>query len=354
MAMMFFGDAKEEILKLSDHSVDLVHIDVPYDCHALAGGEKLTGVGAKLGQTKELTENNITNGYDMEFFCEQFRRICRNGLNVQIWVSKKQIMPHLNLYVNKYGYNYNILCLHKSNPLPTYNKKYLTDTEWCLNFFTPGKVDPKTYEDAFTYYTTTLYHPEKKEWKHPTIKPLEFVEKMIRNSTKPGDVVLDCFMGSGTTGVACVKNNRDFYGIEINKEWFDIAQKRISEATSSQAGAVNNILKKLKYLPLDWCYQCVELNVKAKNKKNKDEVLEFGWDFIQDARKAKQWYTYMPEGFCLVVDPMELDYAGKESLVKDIVEPLVIDNIEYGFKKKSRVWKVEADEKQLRIYFEIV
>lgn len=68
---------------------------------------------------------------------------------------------------------------------------------------------------------------DKKLWNHPTIKPLDFTEKIIRNSSRKGETVLDPFMGSGTTGVACKKLERNFVGIELSKEYFEIAEKRI-------------------------------------------------------------------------------------------------------------------------------
>ena len=58
----------------------------------------------------------------------------------------------------------------------------------------------------------------------------DFTEKMIKNSSKEGEVVLGCFMGSGTTGAACKNLSRDFIGIEMNKEYFDIAKRRINNA----------------------------------------------------------------------------------------------------------------------------
>ena len=62
---------------------------------------------------------------------------------------------------------------------------------------------------------------------HPTIKPLDITEKIIRNSSNENDVILDCCMGSGTTGVACINLNRNFFGIEKDKKYFDIAKERI-------------------------------------------------------------------------------------------------------------------------------
>ena len=74
------------------------------------------------------------------------------------------------------------------------------------------------------------YQEDKKTWGHPTIKPIGLIEKLVRNSSKVGDVILDPFMGSGTTGVACKALGRDFIGIELDDEYFNIAKKRIEEA----------------------------------------------------------------------------------------------------------------------------
>jgi len=69
------------------------------------------------------------------------------------------------------------------------------------------------------------------EWTpHPTQKPLRLLKQIIAQYTQPGDIVLDCFMGSGTTGVAAVKLGRKFIGIEIDAGYFEIANRRISEA----------------------------------------------------------------------------------------------------------------------------
>lgn len=70
---------------------------------------------------------------------------------------------------------------------------------------------------------------KSKERKHPTQKPVDLLEYLIKTYTNEGDTVLDNCMGSGSTGVACVNTNRNFIGIELNKEYFDIANKRINE-----------------------------------------------------------------------------------------------------------------------------
>jgi site-specific DNA-methyltransferase (adenine-specific) len=63
---------------------------------------------------------------------------------------------------------------------------------------------------------------------HPTIKPIKLMEYLIKLTTRPGGVVLDCFMGSGTTGLSAKRNGYSFIGIEKEQEYFDIAQQRIN------------------------------------------------------------------------------------------------------------------------------
>ena len=81
------------------------------------------------------------------------------------------------------------------------------------------------YTDVWAFPTVSSY-----PGKHPCEKPLAMMEHIIAASSRPGDVVLDPFMGSGTTGVACVKLGRKFIGIELDPGYFDIAVKRIKAA----------------------------------------------------------------------------------------------------------------------------
>ena len=71
---------------------------------------------------------------------------------------------------------------------------------------------------------------------HPTPKPPKLLAELVRVFSKEGDTVLDPFMGSGTTGVACVQTGRDFIGIEIDPDYFAIAEKRIAQAQPALEG----------------------------------------------------------------------------------------------------------------------
>jgi DNA modification methylase len=66
--------------------------------------------------------------------------------------------------------------------------------------------------------------------KHPSQKPIQLLRMLIENFTELNDIVFDPFMGSGTTGVACVQTGRNFIGIEIEPKYYEIAEKRIAEA----------------------------------------------------------------------------------------------------------------------------
>lgn len=64
---------------------------------------------------------------------------------------------------------------------------------------------------------------------HPTQKPTELLQRLLQDYSKPGDLVLDCFMGSGSTGVACIREGRDFIGIEKDAKYFRIAKMRLEQ-----------------------------------------------------------------------------------------------------------------------------
>lgn len=125
------------------------------------------------------------------------------------------------------GCNFEIIIWHKTNVPPFTNGHYLKDKEYCLMFWEQGAKINGTYETMGTVYRSTTNVKDKELYERPTIKPLNIIENLIKNSSAPGDTVLDCFMGSGTTGVACRNLDRNFIGIEIDQKYFDIAKRRI-------------------------------------------------------------------------------------------------------------------------------
>lgn len=138
----------------------------------------------------------------------------------------------MNYWLSKPKVNFNLLCWCKTNPTPATNGGWLPNIEYCLVFKQEGT--PK-YNDGYDikskWYMSGLNVKDKAKFEHPTIKPLEFVKNHILHSTSENDVVLDCFMGSGTTAVACKETGRHYIGFEINKEYVDIANDRLKGIT---------------------------------------------------------------------------------------------------------------------------
>ena len=114
--------------------------------------------------------------------------------------------------------------------MPTCSNKYLSDTEYLLYFREHGVPIFGSYDTKRKWYVTPTNTADKKLYHHPTIKPLNIIKNLITNSSLRGGVILDCFMGSGTTGVAAKELGRSFIGIEIDKEYYEIAKKRIEDA----------------------------------------------------------------------------------------------------------------------------
>lgn len=233
--MQLYNDDCLSVLKtLPDHFVDLVVTDPPYEVSATNGGGSINNVMKMNRSLKQLDDADISKGYNIREVGKELVRVMKN-INLYIWCNKVQIPDYFNYYVNELGCKFEIICWHKTNALPTYKNKYLSDTEYCLYFRKGGYCDPsqtaeeERYENAKTFYIAPLNQKDKKLWNHPTIKPLDITQKFIKNSSKKGEVVLDCFMGSGTTGVACKNLERDFIGIELNREYYKIALERIGE-----------------------------------------------------------------------------------------------------------------------------
>lgn len=89
------------------------------------------------------------------------------------------------------------------------------------------------YELKSKWYISPANKKDKDKFNHPTIKPVELVKRHLLHTTQPNDIVLDCFMGSGTTCVAAKDTGRKYLGFEISKKWFDIAENRLNNVDAS-------------------------------------------------------------------------------------------------------------------------
>ena len=226
---LLLGNSYELIKNIPDKSIDLIVTDPPYDMET--GARK---TGSRLEQNArrvfdELIDSDIVKAVNNEILTE-FLRVLKTP-NLYIWCNGRQIPQYVDFFVLKHRCKMDVLIWQKTNPIPLYNNTYLTDKEYCLYFRQGGYCCPKTYRDAKTVFTEQTNKKDKELYKHPTIKPLNIIKTIIANSTREGDMVLDPFMGSGTTGVACKELGLDFTGIEISEKWYKVAKDRMNDAT---------------------------------------------------------------------------------------------------------------------------
>lgn len=120
----------------------------------------------------------------------------------------------------------------KTNPMPrNVDRRYVQDTEFAIWAVKKGAPWIFNKPKSMPYIRAEIHTPVvsgKERTKHPTQKSLKLMENIIKIHTNEKQTILDPFMGSGTTGVAALKLNRDFIGIEIDQEYFEISRQRLS------------------------------------------------------------------------------------------------------------------------------
>lgn len=132
----------------------------------------------------------------------------------------------------------------KTNPTPATNNTWLPDLEYAFHFREQGVPLNDGYHIKSKWYQSPINKSDKDLYDHPTIKPLQFVKQHIEHTTQEGDVVLDTFLGSGTTAVAAKELGRNYIGFEINEEYYKIAQDRLNgisqvERREKETGIMN-------------------------------------------------------------------------------------------------------------------
>lgn len=220
---IYLGDSYEFIKQIPDNSVDCVYTDIPY---LFESGGSGTSKIAKNIIAKINSIAFVSQGIDYKIL-DEFVRVMRK-INCFIWCSKLQIVDILNFFVQKHKCRFEILIWAKNNPLPQTNNTWLCDIEYCLYFRESGVPLNNGYELKSKWHISPANKRDKDLFNHPTIKPLQLVKRHLRHSTQVGDVVLDPFLGSGTTAVACKELQRNYIGIEIEQKWHKVAVDRLN------------------------------------------------------------------------------------------------------------------------------
>jgi DNA modification methylase len=215
------GDAYKLIKEMPDKSVDCIYTDVPYLYQK--GGASLTSLGQRMVKMRNQLAD-ISDGFNYSIL-DEFVRVMKR-INIFIWCSKSQILDIMN-YFNKYDLNYELLVWCKTNPVPKHNS-WNSDLEYCLVFREKNYSLSLGYELKSKWHITPINIDDKNQFGHPTIKPLELVKRHLLHATQENDVILDPFIGSGTTGVAAKETKRQFIGFEIDSNYYKLANDRLN------------------------------------------------------------------------------------------------------------------------------
>jgi len=215
------GDCLEVLKTFPDKSVDLILTDPPY---TITANKRYKGSGF-YKKTDHLA--NIDESFGTDFNPREFLEIAytksKNGM--LIWCSQKQLLDYIN-FANEKNFKWDLMFWHKINACPNHFNHLLIDTEYCVRIYESGSYfnNNLEYEEYRKYFLERVQHFEG----HPTPKPLNIMFKQIRLFSKENDIILDPFLGSGTTAVACKMLGRHYIGIELNSKYVEIANKRLN------------------------------------------------------------------------------------------------------------------------------
>jgi len=228
MIKLMHGDCLELMKEIPDGSIDLVLTDPPY--RVISGGANNRKSGVFKNWSKKTCNFKKNDGKVFKYndikidqWAPEIFRVLKENSHVYIMVN------FLNLEIfmatlKRVGFKlHNLLVWEKNQGSP--NRWYYKNCEYII-FARKGKAKPINNMGSKTVHSFKIV---KKGKKHPTEKPVDLIQMYILNSTNKHEIVLDPFMGSGSTGVACKNLNRKFIGIEKDDKYFKIAQERINE-----------------------------------------------------------------------------------------------------------------------------
>ena len=214
---------------IPNESVDLIITDPPYKTTARGHAGNSGGMLQKEINKKGMVfnHNNILPRDYARFF---FNRL-KDGGHCYIMTNHTNLIDMLNQFTQVGFHFIKSLIWDKGNKIM--GQYYMSQFEYIL-FFRKGygkKINNCGTPDLLSIPNKKTKDEFGKNI-HDTEKPVKLMEVLIENSSNEGDLILEPFMGSGTTGVACVNLKRDFIGIELDEKYFEIAKERINSAKS--------------------------------------------------------------------------------------------------------------------------
>lgn len=221
---LYCADCLSVMPKIPNDSIDLIITDPPYKvtqkgCNGTTGG---------MMTTKQTMKGKIFEHNDIEpkEYASEFYRVLKDGSHCYVMTNHINLINMLNSFTDVGFHFIKSLIWKKDNKVM--GRFYMSQFEYIL-FFRKGKGVQINHCGT----SDILEIPNKKQKDsngknlHDTEKPVELMKILIENSSKENDIILDPFMGIGSTGVACKQTNRDFIGIELDTRYFAIAEERI-------------------------------------------------------------------------------------------------------------------------------
>ena len=247
---LFNDDCFNVLGQIPDKIVSLVCIDPPYliskPSNFDKGGAWNNATDARLKKTPPKSDFGDWDKKSIDFAAlfKEFYRVLKQGGSVVCFFDIWKIQE-LRSAAEEAGFRqFRVGRWDKTNPVPVNSKlNYLTNaTEY---FISMVKGNNPTFNSEYDngVYVYPICGGDERTY-HPTQKPLGLMEELIKKHSNANDLVLDCYMGSGTTGVACINNGRHFIGVEIDKGYFSVAKQRLIESEHNNfVESVDKIVK---------------------------------------------------------------------------------------------------------------
>jgi len=221
------GDSKHLIKELADQSVDLILTDPPYNLSGYSTGN------IKLSWRKTINNDLAEwdrNSFEPKEWLAEFKRVLKPTGNVFAFTSYNLMGKWHQAFDPEFD-TFQYMVWHKTNPVPKiYKAGFLNSCELIICAWNKGHVwNFSNQKDMHNFIETPICMGKErtKNPMHPTQKPVKVLEHIIKIATNPNDVVLDPFMGVGSTGMAALNLKRQFIGFELEQPYYDAAVKRL-------------------------------------------------------------------------------------------------------------------------------
>lgn len=230
---LILGDSAAQMKQIPDHSIDLILTDPPYNLGCYSTGN------IKMAWRKDF--NNDVAEWDKAIFnpaawIDEFRRVLKPTGNIFAFTSYNLLGQWHETFDPIFD-TFQFMTWHKTNPPPKLRRAgFLNSCELIVCMWNKGHTWNFTKQKEMHNFIEAPICMGKERVKnptHPTQKPVRVLSHLIKLATNPGDLILDPFMGVGSTGVAALTLDRRFTGIEIDPLYFQAATRRIEEVSDA-------------------------------------------------------------------------------------------------------------------------